>query len=420
MSRLRVEVHGPAGRRWLLLPATAPVADLLPVLVELVGGVEPDLPALAPPVGRPLDPGASLQACGVRPGSTLCLVGVQLAEDARGVLPPHALVGMRTPSARTADMLPGSLTAWMRLRTALHLAAVAPPPALPALPARGAPSLHPMAFTQVRPPSLWRRGRQAWDQLDRQRRLEALVTRARLRRGVTVAVVAPAPGLGSTVVTGLLGTLLAHLRRDRVIAVDAAPGPGSLRALVAPAGPAGWAGAPDQADGRGLMLTGLDASLGQGYHGLRVLALPPGRDLIERLTRFAGVLLVDCGSGLDAPATAAVLGLADQALVVADASREARAALGETVERVRRGGRSALLVANAPRRPAGPHDAGRIAVCAPDAEGLVEVPWSPAGVAQLAEGRFEWEHAPGAWIRAGHELAAALVADWERLRLTTQ
>jgi MinD-like ATPase involved in chromosome partitioning or flagellar assembly len=160
--------------------------------------------------------------------------------------------------------------------------------------------------------------------------------------------------------------------------------------------------------------------LTQGYHGLRVLPAAPDPETMRHLRRFAGLLLVDCGPGLEAPATRAAVEAADQVLVVTDATPEGRLALGPAVDLLRRDRRSVLVVANAPRSPAGPRDAGRVAVSAPGADGLVPVPWCPTGVRQLAGGTFDWEHAPRAWRRAGHELAAALVRDWARLGLSLE
>jgi MinD-like ATPase involved in chromosome partitioning or flagellar assembly len=398
-DRVKVDVVGPVGRRWLWVPASAPVEQLVPALVPLVAGgaAEAGGWVLAPPVGPPLDAEASLRAGGIRTGSTLCLVDARLADDADGALPAHALVGMRTPLDRTTAVLPAPLTAWERVRAAFDLARE---------PAADAPTsvvraLQPAAFTQVRPPSLWRRGVRAWRDLDRVARLRAVITAPRLRRGVAVAVVSPWAGMGRTLVTTLLGTLVAHLRTDRVIAVDAAAG---AQAALAPA----------------LTLTRLDASLTQAPHGLRVLPAAADGETLDSLRRFAGLLLVDCGPGLEALATRAAVAAADQVLVVTDATPRARLALGPAVDLLRRDGRSVLLVANAPRSAATGRDAGRVAVSAPDADGLVSLPWCPAGVRQLAAGAFDWEHAPAAWRRAGHELAAALVRDWARRGLSVE
>lgn len=432
-ERLKVDVVGPAGRRWLALPAAAPVADLLPALVPLLGGDEPVEWALAPPVGAVLDPDTCLRDSGIRPGSTLCLVAAQLAADADGTVPPRELVGMRTPLERTAAALPAPLGGWQRVRTALWLAhgrvpAAAPPPG------------HPSAFMQARPPRAWRRAWRAWRDLDHVARLEAVVTAPRLRRAVTIAVVSPPAGPGSgggagvgdrvgkTVVASLLGTVLARLRSDRVIALDTAPGAGSLVALAAP----GLARYLDRLlrgpVEPGRTLARLDASLVQGYHGLRVRCAPPDpelrarldedayRETMDRLTKFAGLLIVDCPGGLDGPAARAAVEAADQVVLVTDI--EGRPTLAEAVSAVRGEARSVLVVANAPRSRAGARDAGRLAVTAAEADGLVRMPWSPAGVAQLTSGRFDWAHAPAAWRLAAHELAAAAATEWRRLDLS--
>jgi cellulose biosynthesis protein BcsQ len=428
---MTVEIVGPAGSRWLSLPAAAPIAELLPALGRLVGGEAPvDDPdwVLAPPVGRPLEAGASLRESGVRPGSVLCLVGSGLAADADGVAPPHALVGMRTPLRRTAAVLPRRLRAWERLRATYRLARPRadgqPFASEQAMPPWGGAAVHPATFTQVRPGPLWRRALKAWRGLDHLGRLETVIAAPRLRRGVRVVVIAYSPGAGGTVVASLLGMLMAHLRRDLVVAVDGRAGAGSLSALVA----ASTGGHPDDlpllSRGAEATPTQLDASLGRGRHGLRVLSAPAVDEpayhvAFDRLRRLAGVLVVDCGPGLDAPAARAAIGSADQVLIVAEAEPEASPELGRLVGSLRRDDRSVLVVANAPRHRVDASDVRRLAVMAAGADGLIEMPWCPAGAAQLAAGELDWERAPGPWLRSGHELAAAVAADWRRLGLST-
>jgi MinD-like ATPase involved in chromosome partitioning or flagellar assembly len=133
------------------------------------------------------------------------------------------------------------------------------------------------------------------------------------------------------------------------------------------------------------------------------------------LRRFAGLLIVDCGPDLRAPATRAAVDCADQVLVVTDAVEEAGPALGQTVDDVRRQDRSVIVVANGLRRPVASRVVRRLAVSAPEADGLVTMPWSPAGATQLRAGAFDWSTAPAEWVRSAHELAAVLVADWSRL-----
>ena len=51
---------------------------------------------------------------------------------------------------------------------------------------------------------------------------------------MTIAVVSPKGGVGKTTTTALLGSLLAFLRRDRVIAVETNPDWGSLGRRLVP------------------------------------------------------------------------------------------------------------------------------------------------------------------------------------------
>jgi MinD-like ATPase involved in chromosome partitioning or flagellar assembly len=274
-------------------------------------------------------------------------------------------------------------------------------------------ALHPGVFTQVRREALWRRSWQAWRELDYPARLETAVTAPRLRRGVTIAVVSVLPGAGRTVVAGLLGTLLAQLRRDRIIALDLAFHDRSLTALVVPRSARYLNAVTARSAELARTVTGIDSNLLPGDHGLRVAREGP----LDQLARVAGVLLVDCERGLEDEATLAAIQAADQVLLVTDLGPRARAALSPTVEQLRGDRRSVLVVANAAQEPAGPRDAGRLAVCAAGAQGLVELPWSPAGATRLAGGRFDWQDAPSPWRQATLELAAALAADWARLGL---
>ena len=75
--------------------------------------------------------------------------------------------------------------------------------------------------------------RAAWAHGDYRQRLEQAIAAPRLQRCVTIAIVSPKGGVGKTTVTALLGSLLAFLRRDRVVAVETKPDWGSLgRPLV--------------------------------------------------------------------------------------------------------------------------------------------------------------------------------------------
>jgi CO dehydrogenase nickel-insertion accessory protein CooC1 len=215
-----------------------------------------------------------------------------------------------------------------------------------------------------------RSARWAWRSSSYQEALDAAVGAPLPGRAVVVAVAAARDGVGATTVTGLLGTLLALHRRERVLAVDAGGSdhPGSLARVLG----IGWelgaretaerlagdraAGADDLlarlaraaqvedgperrpawlADDLVARLAramptkaGLDARLGRAAHGLALLPAPAQRAslderawqvALERLRSLYPLVLVDCGAGLEEPAGRAAVRACDQLLLVTDA-----------------------------------------------------------------------------------------------------
>jgi CO dehydrogenase nickel-insertion accessory protein CooC1 len=218
---------------------------------------------------------------------------------------------------------------------------------------------------------------------------------------VTVAVAAAQDGAGATTVTGLLGTLLASHRRDRVLAVDAGGSdhPGSLARTLG----IGWEhgtretgerGAGDPAGAAGDLLARLarampaeagaelrpawladdlvarlaramparaelDARLGRAAHGLAVLPAPARRAplderawrlALERLRSLFPLVLVDCGAGLAEPAGRAAVRTCDQLLLVTDADPASASLAVEAGLPLIRAGIAVTLVVN--RMPA--------------------------------------------------------------------
>ena len=105
---------------------------------------------------------------------------------------------------------------------------------------------------------------------------------------MTIAVVSPKGGVGKTTTTALLGSLLAFLRRDRVIAVETNPDWGSLGRRLVPDHPvfidellAGALSDPDISPAR------LDAQLGRGPDGLMVAPAPTDPDRAANLDESA-------------------------------------------------------------------------------------------------------------------------------------
>jgi MinD-like ATPase involved in chromosome partitioning or flagellar assembly len=133
--------------------------------------------------------------------------------------------------------------------------------------------------------------------------------------------------------------LLAELRRDPVLALDANPDFGNLADKLAAPDRTGmctddlarWLQAQPAATPAELA-----AGLGTGPHGLRFLPTPVGdlnrmvatadvalyQDLIARLRDYQGIILVDCGAGLLDPPVRAALDTADQILLVTDSSAD--------------------------------------------------------------------------------------------------
>jgi MinD-like ATPase involved in chromosome partitioning or flagellar assembly len=433
-----VTVAGPSGRRDLSLPADAPVAELLPVLVRLVGD---ELPAatswtLAPAGGQPLAEDASLAAAGVLHGALLRLaVPPPRPAVAAPPAPPPLPSDGRTPSERTAAALPPRRP--LAERAALTAGRVGGP--LDRL----------------------RRARETWRSTSYLQLLDAAVQRPMLAAPARVAVTAAQAGAGVSTVTGLLGTLLALLRQDGVVAVDAGEGPGSLwrtlgldeelpagdppdggavdllarlaRAMPAQAGldrqhPGG--GADDDLVARlaRAMPTaaGLDARLGQAVHGLAVLPAPArraplGQDTwrvaIDRLGSLYPVVLLDCGAGLASQSGQALVRACDQLVLVTGADPASASLAVEAALPLTRAGLAVTMVVN--RMPAGGGrlDLDQLGRYLPDARGLAAIPDAPAAADELATGAFTWQHAPARWRRAARELTASLVADWPRLGL---
>jgi MinD-like ATPase involved in chromosome partitioning or flagellar assembly len=408
-----VTVAGPSGSRDLSLPADAPVAELLPVLVRLVGD---ELPAarwtLTPAGGQPLAEDASLAAAGVLHGALLRLAVPPPPRPAVAAppAPPPLPSDGRTPSERTAAALPPRRP--LAERAALTAGRVGGP--LDRL----------------------RRARETWRSTSYLQLLDAAVQRPVLAAPARVAVTAAQAGAGVSTVTGLLGTLLALLRQDRVVAVDAGEVPGSRWRTLGldeelPAGdpPDGGAGDLLARLARAMPAqAGLDTRLGQAVHGLAVPPAPArraplgqdtGQVAIDRLGSLYPVVLLDCGAGLATQPGQALVRACDQLVLVIDADPASASLAVEAALPLTRAGLAVTMVVN--RMPAGGGrlDLDRLGRYLPDARGLVAIPDAPAAADELATGAFTWHHAPARWRRAARELAASLVADWPRLGLAS-
>jgi len=419
-------------------PTDVPLGELLPDMVELAGLPDHDGWALGPVGGDPYPPDRTLAELGVGDGTLLALrepAGHPSADrdsaTTQHMIPsrrgPDELPSRRPLSDRSARILPVRLSIPARCLTVL--AALAPRGHVEERCDRESGTLGPAEFTRPARLSPLARAREAWAQSDYGERLEQAIAAPRLLRCATIAVVSPKGGVGKTTTTALLGSLLAFLRRDRVIAVETNPDWGSLGRRLVPDHPvfidellAGSLSDPDISPAR------LDAQLGRGPDGLMVAPAPTDPDraasldesayrtLFDRLSELVGMLVLDCGTGLDDPPARAALACADQLVVVCDDEPDTASIVAEAATWLRHAGPPLLLVVNNLRR------GSRIDLLALEratdfAHGLAVVPRDESGAGQLHNSRFTWRHAREGWQIPIRELAALLAADWQRLEI---
>ncbi|HEU4488382.1 MAG TPA: EsaB/YukD family protein [Actinomycetota bacterium] len=461
MSTISITVVGPADSKAVDLPSDAPLNKLLPDLVELVGPApadrtngEPTMWSLAPASGLPLPPASSLRSSGILEGATLYLSPWRQKDPKPSPVPDaHKL----SPPQRTRAVLPERMSFVRRLgatfRAAIELPAPEQPSPLydfthaepngyeakePALPVAG-PT--PASLTKLRTPPASQRARRKWRATNYLERLDEAIATPRLKRCVTIAVVSPKGGVGKTTTTALLGTLLALLRRDRVVAIDTNPDYGSLGRVLAPGQTicvddvlqqfgSAEAGSLDPIGNSRLSLTELDAQLGRAPHGLMVLPAPsdPSRmqkldydsyvEIIKRLKDFVGVVVLDCGTGLQDAAARAAMTTCDQLVLVTDAEPAAASLVAEAAVLLGKARKPITLVVNKMPQSGSSLDLERFCRFVPHAQGMCVLPNEPVAAARLATAEFSWRDAPDSLQRACRELAVALIADWPRLGLT--
>jgi MinD-like ATPase involved in chromosome partitioning or flagellar assembly len=306
--------------------------------------------------------------------------------------------------------------------------ALTAPPPRPRTPGRH--RLLPSDLTVESKPTRMERARAQWRETDHLGRLDARITQPRLRHCATIAVVSPKGGVGKTTVTALLGTLFSLLRRDPTVAVDTNPDFGSLGRVLTP--DQSWY-VDDLArlvtEDEELSLTALDSQLGRAIHGLLVVPAPTDpvrmseldedsyRRVITRLKDFFSLILLDCGTGLQDPASAAAIAAADQVVLLTDAQPATASLVAQSADLLHQSGRPITVVVNRMPARGGRLDLDRLSRYLPAARGLVVIPDQVPAATRLAGGGFDWRDAPDGWQLALRQLAVVLVSDWRRLGL---
>ena len=180
-----------------------------------------------------------------------------------------------------------------------------------------------------------------------------------------------------------------------------------------------------------LSLTSLDSRLGRAVHGLLVVPAPTDplrmaaldqaayQRLITRLKDFFSPIRLDCGTGLQDPASTAAIATAHQVLLLTDAQPATASLVAESAELLHQWGRPITVVVNRWPARGSRLDLDQLSRYIPTARGLVVTPTTcpppPVGQRQLPlAGR------PGQLAQAVRRLAVVLAADWARLGLSRE
>lgn len=399
--------------------------------VHLVGEAWHDTPANG---ASPEDPPPD----GVRPPAAAPIADLDAApvpDPAPPPLPaapprpaPIRYTDLASPSQRTARLLPRQRSPGARAGLAARALFRSGADAGSFLEPDPSTGPSPGELTMKRASGPVARVRGMWRDTEYVGRLDRRISQPRLTRCATVAVVSPKGGVGKTTITSLLGTLLARLRHDRIVAIDTNPDYGSLGRTLAPSHRVYVDDLLEVLDYPTLTVTQLDASLARGPHGLLVLPAPTAPDRMARLDRFGyghviqklqklvSVILLDCGTGLWEPAAQVALASADQVILVSDAEPATASLVAEASHQLRALDVPVTLVVNRVHR-GGRLDVERFAQSIRWAQGLVTVA-DERGAAAVIGTEFEWDRAPRSWRVALRELGALIAGDWERLGLT--
>jgi MinD-like ATPase involved in chromosome partitioning or flagellar assembly len=469
--RQRVTVVSPFGQQQMDLPVDAPVSAFLPDLLAMAGlsSAHPD-PAgdgwqITDTAGALVAQHDTLAAHGIWAGATIQLrraqppqpspvggggavtdavtgqekqgyrVAPTIAPSEDGLTPLQRAEAVTPRPVRPVSRASAAISAFVRGPAQLAVADAASRraanPAAPAEPQPGRHRLLPAELTVAAPPTRLECARAQWRDLDFISRLDSRIIAPRLHNCATIAVVSPKGGVGKTTITALLGTLLSMLRRDPIVAVDTNPDFGSLGRILTP--DQSWY-VDDLArlisEDEMLSLTSLDSRLGRAVHGLLVVPAPTDplrmaaldqaayQRLITRLQDFFSLIMLDCGTGLQDPASTAAIATAHQVLLLTDAQPATASLVAESADLLNQWGRPITVVVNRMPTRGNRLDLEQLSRHIPAARGLVVIPDDVAAATRLAGGNFHWRDAPANWQRALRRLAAVLVSDWERLGLS--
>ena len=169
--------------------------------------------------------------------------------------------------------------------------------------------------------------------------------RRHIRKQYVIAFVSGKGGVGKTTMTASIGGVIRECRTENIVAVDAAPGFGTLAGRIDESPPGDYAGVLDDADVQGY--ADIREHLGQNAVGLDVLAgnrmsdqprpLVPAMfsGVLARLRRTHNVILVDTSDDLEHPVMKAVLDAADTLVFVSGLTADASLPVTRAIDLLR-------------------------------------------------------------------------------------
>ena len=169
--------------------------------------------------------------------------------------------------------------------------------------------------------------------------------RRHIRKQYVIALVSGKGGVGKTTMTACIGGVFRECRPENVVAVDAAPGFGTLAGRIDEAPPGDYAAVLNDTDVQGY--ADIREHLGQNAIGLDVLAGNRASDqprplvpamfngVLARLRRTHNVILVDTSDDLEHPVMKAVLDACDTLVFVSGLTADTSLPVTRSIDQLR-------------------------------------------------------------------------------------